>query len=107
MGLLRQGGFKLSRREIAQARMNALAVVDISKKTTDLLVGIVKVLVVRQIDFFFLDGADDTLRIAILPGFTDRGRADGNLGFGEQSKMSGGGIVSTLVRVVNLWRGSL
>ena len=39
--------------------MNALAIVDSGEEVTDLLIGITKVLVVRQIDLFFLDGTDD------------------------------------------------
>lgn len=35
--------------------MNALAVIDIGQKATDPLVSIVKVLIVRQVDFFFTD----------------------------------------------------
>lgn len=101
MGLLRQGGFKFSRREIAQAGMNPFTIIDISEKASDLLVGIVKVLVVRQVDFFFLNGADDAFSVAILPSCAHIGHANRDFGIVEQVNIGGGGILPPLVGVMN------
>jgi hypothetical protein len=65
--MLRPGGFILRGREIAQTGMNALVIINVVETAANLLVSIVKVLVVRQVDFFFLNGTDDAFDVAILP----------------------------------------
>jgi hypothetical protein len=95
--LWQQGGFKLSRGEIAQAGMYTLAIVDIAEEATNLLIGVVKILVVRKRNSLFLNGAHETLGIAILPSFTDFSHADGDSGIGKQVTISRGSILDTLV----------
>ena len=49
-GLKVARGFKFSRGKLTQTRMNTLAVVEIGEEAADLLIGLVKILVVRECD---------------------------------------------------------
>ena len=86
--------------------MNALAIVNIVEKVTDLLISIMEVLIVRQVDLFFLDGADDAFSIAILSSCTYVCHADSDLGIIKQVNIGGGSILPALVRVMNFGCGS-
>jgi len=55
--------------------MDTLVHVDLIEEATQLTVGISIVHIVRQVNFFFLDGADETFGVAILPGSTEQARA--------------------------------
>ena len=77
--------------------MNSLRAVYVVNKPSDVELrgGQVRVLVQR--DFFFLDRADDSLRIAVLFGVTDSGHADLYLVSFERRHIISSRILQSLV----------
>ena len=59
---------EFQRRQVTQCRVDAFAIVDVIQKAGQLLVGIGEVLIVRQIDLLFFDGADQPFGIRVLFG---------------------------------------
>src|SRR5271166_115320 len=67
---------ELHRRQIAQRRMDPLVIVHVVQEAAQLTPGLGVALIVRQIDFFLLDGSHKALSEAILFRRSDCGHAD-------------------------------
>jgi hypothetical protein len=59
--------------------------------------------VVRQINFLFSDGTDETLGVSILPGFACLGHTDLHIGLSEHPDTGTGRVLEPLIRMMNLW----
>jgi hypothetical protein len=93
-------GLKFGWGEIAQRRArwapDAFVLVDLFDKMPDLGVGIGKVLIVGEVDFLLLKGADDAFGIAILPSSADFGHANLSLEGFQLGDIGVGGILDAL-----------
>ena len=69
--LLAPLSLKLQGREVAQGRVDTLMHVDIVQEAPDLTVGVMVVPVLGQVNCLLLDGSDEPLGIAVLPGLAD------------------------------------
>ena len=65
--------------QVTERRVNPLCQIDIINKVSALIECVIKVSVLGQIYFFFLDRSDDSFGIAVLRGLADFGHRDLNL----------------------------
>ena len=77
--------------------MDALGQIDIIDETADLAPRIFKVSIVVKRYFFFFDGSDEALSIAVLFGVSDFGHTDLTLDLRQAADIIGGGILQTLI----------
>ena len=88
--------------EIAQRRMDPFVHVHVIQEAANLVIGIMIVEILGQVNLLFLDRADETLGVAILPGFALVGHADLDLGVVKDLRVGRGRVLGSLVRMVNL-----
>ena len=85
--------------------MNALMLVDVVEEMTKALVGLVKVGLVMERNFFFFDGTHEALSRAMLRGVADGGHTDLDTEGPQRLDIGRSRILDALVRVMNV--GSL
>jgi tetratricopeptide (TPR) repeat protein len=89
--------------EIAQRRMDPLVHVHVIQEAADLAICLMIVQVLGQVNLLFLDRPDETLGVAVLPGFALVSHADLDLGVLKDLSVGRGRVLDALVRMVNLW----
>jgi len=89
-------------RQITESRVDAFAIIDIIQEAAQLLVRIGEVLIVRQIDLLFFDGANKPFGVRVLFGFADRGHADLHPQRLQPGHVVGCGVLDALVGVMHL-----
>ena len=94
---------EFSRRKVAQRGVDALVHVDVVQELGKMEPGIIIVFIVRQVNFFLFDGADEPLSVAVLPDLTALGHTDCSTNSQQHVDVGRSCILDTLVRVVDLW----
>ena len=80
--------------------------INLIQKLADLLIRLGVIGVVRQVHLFFLNGADQALRVPILSRVPHRRHAGLHLRVTQHLNIGGGSILAPLIRVMDL-RGAL
>ena len=86
--------------------MDSLFLIDILDKTAYLFSGVFQVGVFIEINFLLFDRTNDALGVSVLRGFADFGHADLDSQSGQAPGVVGGGVLNSLIGVVNLWAPS-
>src|SRR3712207_2946451 len=81
--------------------MDALGAIHVVDEATDLCQRLIKIAIVRQIDFFFLERANHAFGKAILGRFTNSGHTDLDASLLQEVDILRRGILNALVAVVN------
>ena len=76
--------------------MDAFVHIDLIQEATELMIGVIVVLILRQVNFLFFDSADQPLGVAVLPGLTNVGHANLDVVVSQQVYIGGGCILVTL-----------
>src|SRR5689334_14779164 len=97
---------EFSWREVAESGMNALSHVFDLKPVLNLAIGIVKISVFGVIEMFLLERTHEALGVSVLGRLARFGHTDLNARIGEARAIASGGVLNTLVRVMEL-RGRL
>ena len=103
------GSFEFGRSEITQGRMNAFVPIDLLDpvastgrcEVPELGISVGEVLILEQIHLLFFDSADQTLGVSVLFGLAHSCIADLHTVLGKQISVSRGGILHTLVAVMD------
>lgn len=83
--------------EIPQRGVDPLVDIRVIQEAPDLLVCVVIVEVFRQVHLLFLDRADETLGVAVLPGRALVGHADSNPSIVQALGVSRGRVLDPLI----------
>jgi hypothetical protein len=93
--------FELGWGQIAQRRMDALALVHVIQEVPDLRIGVGEVTILCERHLRFFDRAHQPLGIAILPGLALLRQADPRAELFQARYIGSRGILHTLVRVMD------
>ncbi len=96
------GGLELCRRQRAQGRVNALALVDVIEELASVRIRIGEILVVGQIHLLLFAGAHQPLGVPVLAWLADLGHTDAHPELLKTRHVGRRGLLNALVGVVKL-----